>query len=66
MTLTPAYGRDYKSGKEAKAAFDAGVDFRIATVGPDDGRYVTKSELPKGTSVQLRFKRLTGVTVVKA
>jgi hypothetical protein len=30
VTVTPAYGRDYKTQKEAKADWDAGKDFRDA------------------------------------
>jgi hypothetical protein len=66
MTLTPAYGRDYKSAKAAKEDFNADKDFIIADISsPYDGRPVNKSQLPKGTSVTLRFKRQTQVAVVK-
>jgi hypothetical protein len=27
LTLVPAYGRDYRSAKEVKAAFETGKDF---------------------------------------
>jgi hypothetical protein len=59
MTLTPAYGKDYKSQAEVKEAFDANKDFKIASVGPYAGRYVTKRELPAGTSVTLRYAKLS-------
>ena len=62
--LTPAYGRDdYKTGKEVKAAFDAGKDF--------EGDYqlgfslVNKPQIPIGSTVLLRYKRNTQVTSVK-
>jgi len=61
--LTPAYGRDYKTGKEAKAAFDAGKDF--------EGDYqlgfklVNRAQLPIGSTVLLRYKRNTQVANVK-
>lgn len=31
VTLTPAYGRDYKSGKTALADYNAGKDFMLNT-----------------------------------
>lgn len=69
MTLTPAYG-DYKSGKAAKEAFDAGQDFRIADIrGPFDGQTVNKPQFSElggeslPATVQIRFKALTGVCV---
>jgi hypothetical protein len=64
MTLIPAYGRDYKSGKEAKEAFDANKDFQVADLF-SGGAYVNKEQLPKGTTVTIRFKQLTGVTTHK-
>lgn len=65
MTLTPAYGRDYKSAKDAKADFAANKDFIIADVfSADSGRLVNREQLTPGTRVNIRFKRLTAVTVV--
>jgi len=64
-TLVPAYGRDYKSAKEARAAWDAGQDFRIQDMSdPNDGRVVNKPQVP-GRKFNLRFKRLTGLVVVQ-
>jgi len=64
MNLIPAYGRDYKSKKALMADFDANKDFLIADIScPDDGRYVNKEQLKPGTMVQVRYKRLTQVTV---
>jgi len=65
VTLVPAYGRDYRSAKEVKAAWDAGQDFQIQSFGdPDDGRYVNKPQVP-GRSFNIRYKRLTAICVVK-
>jgi hypothetical protein len=67
MTLIPAYGRDYKSGKAAKADWEAGKDFQICDLfSGEDGRYVTKAELPEGSAHRIRYKRLTQICVVKA
>ena len=52
--LTPAYGRDYKTGKEVKAAFDAGKDFQgDYSMG---FRLVNKPQIPAGSTVLLRYK----------
>lgn len=46
MTLTPAYGRDYKSQKEVQADFDADKDFIIADVfSPYSGKPINKSQI---------------------
>jgi hypothetical protein len=66
MTLVPAYGRDYKSVKEVKAAFEAGNDFEIASIGPDCGRYVNRPQLVGlERSVMIRYAKLTKVVEVK-
>jgi hypothetical protein len=65
LTLIPAYGRDYKSGKDAAEAFDAGVDWVICNAfHPHDGRCVSKSDL-SGYTVNLRYKQLRNIKVVK-
>ena len=61
LTLIPAYGRDYTTAKDARAAWDGGDDWQDAT----SGRYVSKSELSPSTSCELRFNNHRGVTVVK-
>jgi hypothetical protein len=68
MTLTPAYGCDYKSGKDVKAAFAEGKDFVIADVfGGNAGRMTNREDLVKAgvRSVNIRFKRMMNVVVVK-
>jgi hypothetical protein len=63
-TLTPAYGRDYKSRKEVEAAFEAGKDFKLASIFHGEG-YVSKSDFAPGDSVSLRYKSLRSVCVYK-
>lgn len=63
-TVAPAYGRDYKSAKEAKAAFLEGVDFIIKTWGYPDKPCSIRDFAP-GASVSIRYKKLTAQTVVK-
>lgn len=61
--LTPAYGRDYKSAKDVKAAWAEGKDF--------EGDYnlgfakVNVNDVPKPCTVMLRYKRNSAVTVVE-
>lgn len=62
MTLTPAYGRDYKSIKDAKADFDANKDWIIDDYFSKwDGKPVNKEQLI-GETVTLRFNQLTETT----
>ncbi len=63
ITLTPAYGRDYRSKAAVQADWDAGKDFVVATVAhPFSGKYASKNELAKETkSVLIRYQKLTKV-----
>jgi len=65
MTLTPSYGRDYKSAKAVEADFRAGKDFTITSIGPHMGRQCSIGDL-KGQSVTLRYAKLRKVIVVTA
>lgn len=66
MTLTPAYGRDYKSQKAVRADFDADKDFIIADImHPDCGRYVNKTQLTAEQSVNVRYAELAKVMVIQ-
>lgn len=68
MTLTPAYGRDYKSQKDVKAAWDAGKDFVVNTFGPDNGRYINKEDaerFAKGQTLNIRYSKNTKVCVIR-
>ena len=66
-TLTPAYGRDYKSKKAAIADWNAGRDFiYLNPASRDNGRYANKESLVGTGTHQLRYKRLTQVCIVKA
>jgi hypothetical protein len=64
VTLTPAYGRDYKSKNLAIKDFDAGKDFIVNGFGP--GAYASKEDLiQKGVKlVKIRFNKLTKVELV--
>lgn len=66
MTLVPAYGRDYGSRKAVLADWLGDRDFVIAdVVHKDRGRYVTRHELPVGTMVCIRYKRLTRIVTLR-
>jgi hypothetical protein len=59
MTLTPAYGRDYKSKKEVLADLESGKDF-FANDYNKEG-YINLAQMKSGQSVQIRYQRLTKV-----
>ncbi len=64
MTLTPAYGRDYKSAKAVKEDWDAEKDFVIADMfHPDYGRYINKQQL-SGTAM-IRYDKQRKLVSVK-
>ena len=63
ITLTPAYGRDYKSAKEVKADWKSGKDFIIADImHPYDGKPMSIRDAQPNDSYILRFNRLTKIT----
>ena len=64
-TLTPAYGRDYKSKKEVLEDFDGGKDFLFNSF--DKQCYCSKEDLLNDgiESVQIRFNKSTKVIIVK-
>jgi len=67
MTLTPAYGKDYKSAKEVKEDWEAGKDFVINDImSPNDGSYINKEDAIKAgmKSVKIRYKKLAQITVI--
>jgi hypothetical protein len=61
-TLTPAYGRDYKSKKEILADWEAGKDFVYA----ETGQYINKqdAETQGIKGVNIRYKRLANIAVL--
>jgi hypothetical protein len=62
LTVSPAYGRDYRSGKAALQDWLDGKDFRIETVGRDAGRMINLPQAEDaGLKVMIRYKALTQV-----
>ena len=67
MTLTPAYGRDYKNKQAVLEAFLGNNDFILRQVGNRwDGKPINKSDLAATmtTVVKLRYDKLTKVIVL--
>lgn len=67
MTLVPAYGRDYTSGKAVKADFEANKDFMISDFFDKyDGKATNREDLIRAgvKSVNIRFKQLRNVVVI--
>ena len=60
MTLTPAYGRDYKSQVAVLADFYSGRDFILQHM-LDERRPINIDQIPVGTHVQFRYVRMTKV-----
>lgn len=68
ITLTPAYGRDYKSKAAVLADWDANKDFMINHI--SHGGYVSKSQINDlkvdGFShISFRYSRCTKVFIVQ-
>jgi hypothetical protein len=64
-SLTPAYGRDYKSGKAALTDWNGGKDFVINN--PVMQTYCSVRDgdnLPVGSHLQIRWNRLQDVAVI--
>jgi hypothetical protein len=65
MTVTPAYGRDYKSAKEVKADWKAGKDFVIADIfGGNAGRYINVQDA-KNETIMVRYAKLSKIVQVQ-
>jgi len=63
FVLQPAYGRDYRSGKEAVAAFLSGADFIHASRDfTGGGSYIDAASIPQGARVEIRFAASRKVT----
>ena len=62
-TAVPAYGRDVKSAKDAKASFLSGDDWLLLTYNGEG--YASVRDFQAGDSVQLRYDRKRKTTVVK-
>jgi glutamine amidotransferase-like uncharacterized protein len=55
-SVSPAYGRDYKSASAARLDFEAGKDFEIHTLFRS-GTYCSIRDFAKGTRVHIRYNK---------
>ena len=54
--LVPAYGRDYRTAKAARADWHANKDFIICNLfHPYDGKYINREQVSPGEKYTLRF-----------
>lgn len=62
LTLVPAYGRDYKSGKSVQEDFNGNKDFLIADfLHPYYGKPINREQIDPGTTVVVRYKNRTRI-----
>ncbi len=66
LTLTPAYGRDYKSRAAVQADWQAGKDFIIANLFHRyDGKPINKEQADaEGITVNIRYRQLRQIMVI--
>ncbi len=65
VTVSPAYGRDYKSKDEAIKDFKDGKDFMCEAVeGMPVGRYCSIRDFPYGTVVSIRYGKLRKQAII--
>jgi hypothetical protein len=66
MTVTPAYGRDYKSAKAAQAAWNSGKDFIIQDITSRwDGKPINQHDAAAaGLKIMVRYNNLKSIVKV--
>ena len=58
-TLTPAYGRDYKSEEQVLKSFNDGKDFTYNDISsPYDGKYCSIRDFKPGQRLKFRYDKL--------
>ena len=63
LTVSGAYGKDYKSAADAKIAFLSGKDFKMESIG-QGGTYCSVRDFQPGLTVMVRYAGKTKVTPV--
>ena len=63
VSAVPAYGRDYTSKKAVLADWNSGKDFRIENM--QLSGYVNKDDKPADMQLNIRYKNLTQIAVIK-
>ena len=64
LTLSPAYGRDYKSKKDVIADFEANKDFILHSFDAGD-TYINREQINPGSTCNIRYGQMRKVCVVK-
>lgn len=62
LSAVPAYGRNYKTEEEVRAAWDKGADFRVMDLMAHG--YVSKNDLPDNTTLNVRYDKQQEVCVI--
>lgn len=64
QVVSPAYGRDYRNAKDAKADFLGGKDFVSHVFPPQGGGYCSVADFAKGVVVNIRYAKMTKICSV--
>ena len=64
LSAIPAFGRDYKTKKQVQEAWTAGHDFVLQGF-IENGRYINKQDLKTHETLNIRYKNLTQVCVIR-
>jgi hypothetical protein len=69
MTVTPAYGDDFRSKKAARDSWNTGHDFEIQSINGvpwTGGRYISIREVPADiTEIRIRFNQHRSIVIVE-
>lgn len=65
LTISPAYGRDYKNRAEAAKAFEVGKDFVMESLTGGGGTYCSVRDFATGVIVCVRYAKKQKVVVTK-
>lgn len=60
IVVIPAYGRDYRSARAARADWTAGKDFKLAFT----GQYCSCRDFTADNTIEIRYKNLARLTIV--
>lgn len=64
LECVPAYGADYTSQAQVKAAWNASKDFQIVEYGPHYGQYVNKQDAQDDEKYMIRYAKLQKVIIL--
>lgn len=60
LTVTPAYGRDYRNQAQVRADWEAGKDFRDTA----SGRYMSKRDVDADPSLHVHVRYAKGMKIM--